>query len=216
MMSTSDGTSSPQLGRPRDKSLDDALIRVTLDQLSQSGLENLSMARIGRLSGIPATSIYRRYPDVQSLVMAAIEQDLADIQLVISDQGSLRADLLAFLHIVADALTPTRARMLAGLLLPLQQNQTLAAPLHRKLDQLRNDGWRGIIERAVSRGELTAAALDADPLYGVAHVMIFYRSVVTYVPADAAYLDELLDSVLMPALSNFRQRKANETGVTVG
>jgi len=138
------GNSSAQPGRPRDRTLDETLIRVTLDVLSQTGLEGVTMARIGRLSGIPATSIYRRYPDARSLILAAIKADLDETQFDLEDQGSLRADLLAFLRVIAQALCPERSRMLAGLLLPVQTDPTLEAMFNAKLDMLRNEGWRGV------------------------------------------------------------------------
>jgi AcrR family transcriptional regulator len=193
-----------QAGRPRDKVLDDTLIRVTLQVLSETGLEGVTFARIGRLSGIPATSIYRRYPDARSLVLAAIQADLDQTRFDLEDQGSLRADLLAFMRVITKALYPERARMLAGLLLPVQADPTLEAMLTAKLDTLRNEGWRGAIERAVQRGTLRREALGAQPLDDVAHTMIFHQAVVMRVPADEAFLNRLLDNVLMPALEPFR------------
>lgn len=195
-----DDSNSPQQGRPRDKNLDDALIRITLELLSQTGLEGVTMAKVGRLSGIPATSIYRRYPDAKSLVMAAIEDDLAKLQLHLEDHGSLRADLFAFLKMLAEALNPERARMLAGLLLPMHHDPELAALLSKKLEAIRNEGWRGVIDRAVQRGALRAQALEVEPLDDVAQTMIFYQAVVRRMPADEVFLNRLLDTVLMPAL----------------
>jgi AcrR family transcriptional regulator len=193
-----------QAGRPRDKILDDTLIRVTLEVLSETGLEGVTFARVGRLSGIPATSIYRRYPDARSLALAAIQADLDKTQFDLEDQGSLRADLLAFLRVITKALCPDRARMIAGLLLPVQTDPTLEAMFTAKLNTLREVGWRAAIDRAVLRGTLRREALEAQPLDDVAHTMIFHQSVVMRVPADDAFLNRLLDSVLIPALEPFR------------
>ncbi len=193
-----------QAGRPRDKVLDDTLIRVTLEVLSQTGLEGVTFARIGRMSGIPATSIYRRYPDARSLVLAAIQADLDKTDFDLEDQGSLRADLLAFMRGITKALCPERARLLAGLLLPVQTDPVLEAMFTAKLDTLRNAGWRAAIGRAVQRGTLRREALVAQPLDDVAHTMIFHQTVVMRVPADDDFLNRLLDSVLMPALEPFR------------
>lgn len=207
VMSEDDAQTPPQSGRPRDKALDDALIRVTLELLSHTGLESVTMSKIGRVSGIPATSIYRRYPDARSLILAAIEDDLKKFRLVLEDQGSLRADLLALLKVIAQALDPDRARMLAGMILPMQKDPELAALFTAKLESLRNDGWRGAIGRAVQRGALEPEALNARPLDDVAQTMIFYRSVVRLVPTDEAFLNDLLDTVLMPALEPFRPKE---------
>ncbi|WP_370677307.1 TetR/AcrR family transcriptional regulator C-terminal ligand-binding domain-containing protein [Pleomorphomonas sp. PLEO] len=203
-MSKSEDSNSPQPGRPRDKSLDEALIRITLELLRQTGLESVTMSKIGRLSGIPATSIYRRYPDAHSLIVAAIKDDLEKMQLLIADQGSLRGDILAFLRIMAEALNQDRARILSGMLLPMQGDPELAALFTTKLEALRCEGWRGVIERAVRRGTLRAEALDACPLDEVAQAMIFYQAAVKFEPADEAFLNDLLDTVLMPGLERFQ------------
>ncbi len=94
--------------------------------------------------------------------------------------------------------------MLAGLLLPVQTDPTLEAMFNAKLDMLRNEGWRGVIDRAVQRGTLRREALDAQPLDDVAHTMIFYQAVVKRDPVEDAFLYRLLDNVLMPALEPFR------------
>ena len=207
-MSKSDAQNTPQPGRPRDKGLDDALIRITLELLSQTGLESVTMAKIGRLSGIPATSIYRRYPDAHSLIVAAIEDDLEKMQPRLEDQGSLRADLLAFVQMIATTLNPERARMIAGMLLPMQNDAELTALLAARLETLRSDGWRGVIGRAVKRGTLRPEAMDASPLDDVAQTMIFYQAVVRFQPADETYLANLIDTVLLPALEPFRHPSA--------
>jgi AcrR family transcriptional regulator len=202
-MTTIDAPNTPQPGRPRDKSLDDTLLRITMALLAESGFEGVTMAKLVRLSGIPATSIYRRYPDARSLVMATIVDDLERVQFQVEDQGSLRGDLLAFLHGLAETLTPVRARMIAGMLLPLHKDPQLAEPFEARLGALRSAGWHSIMARAVERGVLRAEVLDAHPLGDVAQTMIFQQIVVNLLPADEPFLLRLLDNVLMPALDRF-------------
>jgi AcrR family transcriptional regulator len=208
MSASSDTPHASPPGRPRDKNLDEALIRVTLELLSQTGVDSVTMARVGRLTGIPATSIYRRYPDARSLILAAIKEDLEKTELVLPDQGSLRADLLGFLRMIAAALNPFRARMLAGLLLSVQQDPELAALFTAKLEALRNDGWRCVISRAIQRGTLRAQALQAHPLDEVAATMIFHQSVVRFEVPDERFLTALLETVLLPSLEAFRRPDA--------
>jgi AcrR family transcriptional regulator len=199
---TPPGTASQ--GRPRDQALDDAILSVTLQLLAQTGLESVTMAKIRRLSGIPPTSIYRRYPDAHSVIVAAIQHDLEQMQMTLADQGSLRADVLGFLELVARTLNQDRARMLAGMILPMHKDPRLASLLMRRLEALRTQLWRSIIERAIARGELRSATLDAQPLDEVAQTMIFYQVVVRQSAADEVFLLGLLDNVLMPALTSFR------------
>lgn len=191
-------------GRPRDKSLDETLIRITLELLSQTGLESVTMAKIGRLSGIPATSIYRRYPDARSLIIAALEHDLARMPTTLPDHGSLRDDLMAYLRLISEALAPERARLLAGMILPMHKDPVLAEMLARKLETLRVEAWQGLLARAVARGTLSAAALGAEPLDDAAQTMVFYQAVVRFKPVDEPFLNRLLDNVLLPALERFR------------
>ncbi len=193
-----------QPGRPRDKALDETILRVTLKLLAETGLESVTMAKICRLSGIPATSIYRRYPDAYSVIVAAIEHDLEMMQMRLPDQGSLRADLLAFGELIARTLNQDRARMLAGMILPMHKDPRLGSLVARKLEDLRSRLWRGIVERAIERGELHSEALKAQPLDEVAQIMIFYQAVVRQKPSTQDFLCELIDNVLIPALASRR------------
>jgi AcrR family transcriptional regulator len=195
---------TPQQGRPRDRDLDETLVRITLEALGQGGMESVTITKIVRMSGIPATSIYRRYPDARSLVMAAIERDLETLPSpVVDDHGSLRADLLVFLRMFADALTEDRARIIAGLLLPIHHDPTWAAPFIAKLGTMRTLGWQAVIDRAISRGTLREEARGVMMQYDVAQTMIFYQKVVNLLPVDEVFLTNLLDTILLPSLDRF-------------
>ncbi|EIZ77331.1 Transcriptional regulator protein [Novosphingobium sp. Rr 2-17] len=203
-MPSSNLEGAAQPGRPRDKALDETILRVTLKLLAETGLESVTMAKICRLSGIPATSIYRRYPDAYSVIVAAIEHDLKKMQMSLPDQGSLRADLLAFVELMAHTLNEDRARMLAGMILPMHKDPRLSSLLSRKLEDLRSRLWRSIIERAIGRGELHSHALKAQPLDEVAQTMIFDKAVIRQQPSTQDFLVQLVDNVLIPALAFHR------------
>lgn len=193
-------------GRPRDQALDASIIEVTLDCLTRMEFDRITIAEIARLSGSPKSTIYRRYPDVRSLVVAAIRHELDGHDLTFVDQGSLRADLESFLTLIALVLNDRRARMLASLLFAMRDDPALAAPLTYRLELLHLEGWKPIVERGVARGELRAEALDMDLLGKIAPSLIFHRIMVDQEPVTPDFLQAILDHSLAPALAVFEDR----------
>lgn len=60
------------IGRPRDASIDDAVLDEALRQLATDGFAALSIASVAVGAGTSRPAIYRRWPDKESLVVDAI------------------------------------------------------------------------------------------------------------------------------------------------
>lgn len=194
----------PAQGRPRSKELDDRIIAVTLDLLTQMTYERMTIAEIARLCGCPKSSIYRRYTDIRAIVVAAIEHDMAEDIFPVTDRGSLSKDIAAFIATVAEAISDRRARILTSLIFTMRDDPTLAAPLMRRLGELHSNGWKPIIERAVKRGELTEAALSLEICADAAAGLLFQRILLQRQPVTGEFLEEISRAVLLPSLEAYR------------
>ena len=64
-------------GRPRDLEATALILQTTLDLLDEEGFAHLTMQKIVQRSGVAKTTIYRRWPNVASIVMDAFLSDMA-------------------------------------------------------------------------------------------------------------------------------------------
>src|SRR5580704_2075116 len=151
----------------------------------------VSMVEIAERAGVAATSLYRRWGDVRTLLTeVAVDRLLQDSPL--PDTGSLKGDLRAWARQVAASLrsregsaffqvivatAPTRAAEREGRALAI-------AP---RLQQI-----QAMLERAAQRGEAIPGVLDVtDVLLAPLYVRALFGT-----PADQSVADRLVDRLL--------------------
>lgn len=72
-------TARNERGRPRDESVDRAVIEATRSVLARDGWEGLSIERVAREAGVGKTSVYRRWPNKTALVLDATLEVLLEV-----------------------------------------------------------------------------------------------------------------------------------------
>jgi AcrR family transcriptional regulator len=187
-------------GRPREDQLDDAIHRATLRLLAEVGYAGMKMAGVARLASTVTASIYRRHRNVRELVIATLERELLGIATEVADHGSLRADLIAFVSAIGAALTPERARILAGLLLPMRRDAALSSMLTRTMEAMGLVGWNAVIQRAIVRRELTREAQHLGTLGVVAPALVLNSLLILQSPVTDTFVRDVVDNVLLAAL----------------
>lgn len=144
-------------GRPRDASIDDAVLDATLHRLARDGFAALSLASVAADAGTSRPAIYRRWPDKESLVVDAIAR-LAQVAPP-DTGGSPFEDLVSELEHFRHCITEAAALPLAGLMLGDEVNETLRAKYHDLVVAPRRSRIRACLQRAIDDGSLDA---DAD------------------------------------------------------
>lgn len=71
--STKAGNPSNAQGRPRDPSVDQAILRAALELFVEHGIAGASIEKIAKQAGVAKTSIYRRWSSREALLAQAIE-----------------------------------------------------------------------------------------------------------------------------------------------
>jgi AcrR family transcriptional regulator len=148
-------------GRPRSAEADLAIVRATLQVLTEDGYRGLSVERVRAVAGVGKATIYRRYPSREALVKAAISHLQGTLELP-EDHGSLRADFGALAHIVAGTARETLGgtRFMAQMLAEAAQEPEVHEIFMATLVNPRRAAVRALIERGTARGEVRA---DIDP-----------------------------------------------------
>jgi len=78
-------------GRPRSAQAHKAIIEATLELLAEEGLQGLSIEDVAARAGVGKTTIYRRWPSKEELVMNAIHELQVDLSTV--NTGNFRNDI---------------------------------------------------------------------------------------------------------------------------
>ncbi|GIU90357.1 MAG: TetR family transcriptional regulator [Acidimicrobiia bacterium] len=142
-------------GRPRDTTIDEAVLDATLRRLARDGFAGLSLAAVAAEAGTSRPAIYRRWPDKVSLVVDAIAR-LA--QVAPPDAGGNPfEDLVAELEHFRHCITEAAALPLAGLMLGDEVDDTLRAKYRDLVVAPRRARIRACLQRAIDQG-----AIDAD------------------------------------------------------
>lgn len=140
-------------GRPRSRQSEEAILEATGKLLSSEGYLGLTVSKIAARARASKSTIYRRWPTKEHLVLAAFDRWP---MMVPRDRGDLLSDLVdlyqQYLRI--------HYRAPAGALVPTLVAECVSNPslsvLFDSLMQRRLDPTRVIVRRAIGRGELPA------------------------------------------------------------
>ena len=190
----------PKTGRPRDPSRDADLLEATRDVLADDGYDGLTMSAVAARAGASKATIYRRWDSKEALLLAAVGgmSDMVDPE-KLPDTGSLRGDLLALFQPESAERTARTLAVMAGLAAMLSAHPALADAADAVMVEPWAAAHRALMERAMTRGEISASA-DVATLSRVVASMAAYRSVILRKPFDEAFLVGIVDGVLLPAL----------------
>src|ERR1700761_6094075 len=99
-------TEAPRPARRRrhGQELESVLLVAAWDELVETGYARLTMESVAVRAGTSEPVLYRRWPNKDQLVLAALMHHRKDRPIAVPDTGTLRGDLLAYLTALGDAL----------------------------------------------------------------------------------------------------------------
>ena len=179
-------------GRPRSKRSEEAIIRATTSLLADERYADLTVSKVAARARASKSTIYRRWPTKEHLVIEAFNRWPA---LMPHERGDVMADLLdlyrQFLRILhrppSNAIMPT-------LVAERAHNPALAA-VFDPLMQRRRDPVRVVLRRAMERGQLpksTDVELAVDAIMGVTVLRMYFIPGDLSIPAIREFLTVLL------------------------
>jgi AcrR family transcriptional regulator len=185
-------------GRPRDATRDEALRAAALTVLADVGYRALTMDAVAATARAGKATIYRRWDSKLDLVIDSCNQ-LVNRSIPAPNTGSLAGDLREFLLAFANFLSGPAGKAAQALVGELPHEPELADAFRKSFLRSQRDVLRAVLERADARGELsdTAPLAMAVELAGAA---LTYRLMLTGDPLDAAFVDRLVDQILVPLL----------------
>jgi len=188
----------PRVDDDREVELLDAAIHV----LAEVGYDRMTMDAVALQAKASKATLYRRWSSKAELVVDAVSRakGVPDLERA-PDTGSLRADLLSLScgpDGMADRLPLS---VLGGLMTALHTDPTLSAAWRERFLAPRLAVVHAAFERAVERGEVSAAA-DLSLLEQVVPSMCTFRSTVLSRRVDETFVAAVIDSVVLPAAAH--------------
>lgn len=182
------------VGRPRDASVEDKVLGAVRALLAERGYAGLRIDEVTARSGVAKTTIYRRWPSLAHLVVAAVvdlvgERDLTPV-------GDPERDLRAACRVGLVSLRQAGPGVAA-----------LALEVHRQSDdELRRayraaliDPVREAIASAIRSGQESGTFRAEADAYATADALVgaaVYRLVILHESPDEQDMNALLDVVL--------------------
>jgi AcrR family transcriptional regulator len=143
-------------------------------------------------------TLYRHWPTKAELVTDAVRSCKA-AEAPLPDTGSLRGDLRAWFDDIAAMIGSEEGPLLAGLFMALHTDPELAAQLRQMRDS-KIPLAETICARALARGELRPG-YQAGLIDEIVPALVFMRRFALGEPLDAAFLDHLVDDIVLPLLT---------------
>jgi len=200
-MNASAPTSKPR-GRPRDPRTDEAILDAALHLVAEVGFDRMTIEALATRAGVGKPTIYLRWPGGKAEVVASAimaRRDALDGTADL-DTGSLRGDLCALVRYFVERVTRD-APLTAGLTCQLRESPELASVFRDHAVEQERERTRALLRRAAARGEVADAAAVTPLFPDVAPSLIYTRVLLAGEPVDAAFVDSLVDDVLLPILT---------------
>src|SRR5215212_995923 len=198
VLPTTDVVRPSRGGRPRDPSRDGVIRAAILQLLADVGYGALTMDAVASEAGVGKATIYRRWRTKQDLVVDTIS-DLNRAEASPADTGSLEGDLRQMLRSLVAVITgPTGAATLS-LLSTVPHQPALAEAFRNGPLAVWRQSFEEIWARAEERGEVrpgVAGSVAAE----TTSALLVQRWLLTGMPVDEAFADEVLDTVVLPLI----------------
>lgn len=178
------------------------LYEAVIELLSEVGYEGLTMDAVAARARSSKATLYRQWRGKPQLVAAALretrEQKFEDI-----DTGTLVGDLRALVRQAADhqgGVSPERGpSLMRALAHAIDHDPDLGEALREFLES-EVAAIQRMVRRAEGRGELPPGRPAAAFLPQMILGPLAFRPMLEGRPADAEYLEEYLNAVMLPAL----------------
>lgn len=181
-------------GRPRGAFVVDAVLDATMLELAAGGLDALSIDRVAHRAGVNKTTIYRRWPTRDDLVVACLERVLEQAT-DLPTTGSLRGDLLQLLALMAGLLETAPGRALVRAAIADSAAPAITDLAQRRLQDRLTRPALTLVERARQRGEWSRSA-PAEPAIFMLIGALLHRAFIERAPSDQTWRESVVDLLI--------------------
>ncbi len=185
--------------RRRGPALEEALLDAAWAELAERGYDDLTFDAVAGRAGTSRAVLYRRWPNKQELVLAALAHEAAKDAVVVPDTGSLRGDVISLLQQANKIRVETVTLLLTRLGGFYRQTGSSLDDLRAFVQGGRDALMDEIIQRAIDRGEIQPEQVTER----IAHLpvdLFRHELVMTLQPLSDETIEEIVDTIFLPLL----------------
>jgi AcrR family transcriptional regulator len=189
-----------RVGRPRDREIDAAVLDATLAVLDQSGYGRLTLEEVARRAGTTKPAIYRRWPNRQRLVLAALRERLGGTRA--PDTGCTLCDLDECLKVFVAAFRRMPPGVIGPLFADCAGDRELRAAFMSTLFEPPRAAVRETLERAYARGDLRDDA-DLDLILDLIGSLVHYRALFGHARTSNVEIERAVEALLQGIAADY-------------
>lgn len=180
-------------GRPRDAQVDSRVLAATTALLTAHGFRGLRIDDVATAAGVAKTTIYRRWPSLAHLAVAALEAALGPREASHSDDPL--ADVRAYAGDLVDGLRREGGTIPGlGMEVAASDDDALRTLYRQRIIDPPRSTAIELVERAMDAGALPRRSAPAlvDALIGA----LIYRTMILHEPFTPDVVDDVVDALL--------------------
>jgi AcrR family transcriptional regulator len=180
-------------GRPRNQEIDRSVLEATLAALVRSGYGRLSLEEVAREAGTTKPAIYRRWPNRQRLVLAALGESLGTAKA--PDTGCTLCDLDECLKLFVAAFRRMPPDVLGPLYADCAADPELRDAFMATLFDPPRAAVRQTLARAQAHGRLRED-VDLELMLDLLGSLIHYRALFGHAPNSDVEVERAVEALL--------------------
>jgi AcrR family transcriptional regulator len=174
----------------------EAVLKVTSELLTETGLGGVSVDEVARRSGVAKTTIYRHWPTRSDLLMEACSGLSTDQE--VPDTGSFDGDITALLANLAELLRTARWSSVLPSVIDAAERDPGIAEVHSRLQKGHMLPFQEVIKRARRHGEISSN-VDSPTIIAALIGPLFYRRWFSRESLDDKFVKDVVKRVVESA-----------------
>lgn len=174
------------------------LLAAVIALVREVGYDRMTIDAVAARARVSKATIYRYWPGKPELVADALRQRHVAVHTP-TDTGSLRGDLLELLRATA-SICNGDADLIQAMIFAMRTSPELERLIRHQVMPAGRVASFAVLVRAAARGEIPPEAGERDLFHDLAPALLMSRILAHGLPADEAFLGQLVDQVLIPVL----------------
>ncbi|MBU8906676.1 TetR/AcrR family transcriptional regulator [Desertibacillus haloalkaliphilus] len=188
-------------GRPLDLSRNEVILTATLDLLAENGFEALTIDAVAAKAKVGKATIYRRWSSKTELVIdaASFISPFEKLEERLNRKKGLREQLIDMLSFIFQCGNDHYQNTMTAIYAAASSNEKIEKELKNDFYWRHRQAIEQIVQPFLKRG-VTLTEAELDLLADIGPALITYRSVFIGQPFDRAYVERMVDKLMMPMI----------------
>jgi AcrR family transcriptional regulator len=196
-------SAAPQ--RRRGRVLEEALLDAAWAEITERGYDDMTIDAVAVRAGTSRAVLYRRWPNKQELVLAAVAHEAGKDVVVAPDTGSLRGDVIALLRQANKVRVGLATQLFTQLGGFYRQSGTSLAELSAFVQGGRDAILEEAIQRAIDRGEIQPEQVT-ERIARLPVDLFRHEILMTMRPLSEEAIEEIVDGIFLPLIEQRKSR----------